>query len=284
MGNRPPANDVVNGRVRRVPPTPSIYGELTSLNVCSVRSGRISPVPGFSRSEPKNKTANLLTSSDLLIVFALNSNNDSKPYRIGSDSPLRFFLTQKTLKKLYEAPSVKIEKESMRKNNVSRCSLIVVLVVFSILLLVAVTDVSATMLGTAGMSDASSSVQFSSWRMDSGSLLSQSSLALGARSNRLLTSNVGYTYTLNTAAVTTQSSYTFRPNRYEAAAPVNYSYSAAAQRVRQPANRRHHRGGASGGVATAVAAVPDIGSSLILFAIALGGFAALRVLPSVRTT
>ena len=118
--------------------------------------------------------------------------------------------------------------------------------------------------------------------MDSGSLLSQSSLAMGARSNRLLASNVGYT--LNTAAVSTQSSYTFRPNRYEAAAPVNYSYSAAAQRVRQPGNRRHHRGGASGGVATAVAAVPDFGSSLILFAIALGGFAALRVLPSVRTT
>ena len=169
----------------------------------------------------------------------------------------------------------------MRKNNVSRCPLIVVLVVFSILLLVAVTDVSATTLGTAAMSDASSSVQFSSWRMGSGSLLSQSTLALGALSNRSLTSNVGYT--LNTAAVTTQSSYTFRPNRYETAAPVNYSYSAAAQRVRQP-GRRHHRGGASGGVATAVVAVPDIGNSLILFAIALGGFAALRVLPSVRTT
>ena len=170
----------------------------------------------------------------------------------------------------------------MRKNNASRCPVIVVLVVFSILLLAAVTDVSATSLRTAAMSDASSSVQFSSWRMGSGSLLSQSTLAIGALTSRSLTSNVGYT--LNTAAVSTQSSYTFRPNRYEASAPVNYSYSAAAQRVRQPGGRRHHRGGAAGGVATAVAAVPDIGSSLILFAIALGGFAALRVLPSVRTT
>jgi hypothetical protein len=170
----------------------------------------------------------------------------------------------------------------MGGNNAPRASLTVVLVIFSILFLATATQTRASSIRTSALSDGSSSVQFSSWRIGSGSLLSQSSLAVGARSTRSLANNVGYT--LNTAAVTNQSSYTFRPSRYQASNPVDYSYSyaAAAQRVRNP-SRHHRRGGTNGGIATNVAAVPDTGTSLILFAIALGSFAALRVLPVGRS-
>jgi hypothetical protein len=129
------------------------------------------------------------------------------------------------------------------------------------------------------MSEESGSILFSSLRAGSGSLLSQSSLAMGARSSRSLASSVGYT--LNTTALTSlsQSSYTLRPNRSELSAPMGYSYAAAAQRV----NRRHrHRGGASGTTTSLIGTgVPDAGSSLLLFVIAVGGFAALRLLPAV---
>src|SRR5437762_5526225 len=159
----------------------------------------------------------------------------------------------------------------MRTNNAEARSLTVVLVIFSVLLAV---DLQASTIPTATMSEGSGGIQFSSWRVGSNSLLSQSSLAMGARSSRSLASSVGYT--LNTTALTSlsQSSYTLRPNRSELSAPLGYSYGAAAQRV----NRRHrHRGGASSTTTTLLAAgVPDAGSSLLLFVIAVGGFAALR--------
>ena len=164
----------------------------------------------------------------------------------------------------------------MEGNNARRSSVTLVLIIFFIVLAAAIQTQASTM-QTSALSETSGSVQFSSWRMSSGSLLTQTSLAVGARSTQSLANNVAYT--LNTTAVTNQNSYTFRPSRYEMANPVSsYSYAAAA---RSPHSRHHHhRGGSNGGLATPAVSVPDAGSSLILFALALGGFAALRALPS----
>jgi hypothetical protein len=167
----------------------------------------------------------------------------------------------------------------MQRTNIQGPLLRVVFVVFSILLLAGAGKAQASIIQTATSSEAAGSIQFSSWRVSSGSLLAQSSLAVGARSTTSLASNVGYT--LNTTPVT-QSSYTFRPNRYELAATVDYSYGGAAAQ-HHPVNRHHHRHGGSPSdpPTPVVAAVPDGGSSLFLFLITLGGFASFRFLPAV---
>src|SRR5438477_2319107 len=155
----------------------------------------------------------------------------------------------------------------MQKNNIRGPFLTVPLVAFSILFLAAAGAAQGSIMQTAAVSEGSS-IEFSSWRVSSGGLLTQSSLAVGARSTTSLASNVAYT--LNTTAITSssQSSYTFRPNRYELAA-VDYSYHAAAQRHSGPGNRHHHHGSSPSGSPTTpvVSAVPDGGSSLILFLI-----------------
>src|SRR5438105_10555078 len=99
----------------------------------------------------------------------------------------------------------------MQRDNIHGSLRTVVFVVFSILLFVAATNSHASIIQTAASSEAASSVEFSSWRVNSGGLLTQSSLAVGASSTTSLASNVGYT--LNTTPVTSSSSYTFRPNR-----------------------------------------------------------------------
>lgn len=168
----------------------------------------------------------------------------------------------------------------MRVNNAQHSYLSVVFFIFSVLLVVAVNDSSASTMRTAAIFESSSSVQFSSWRLGSGNLSNQSSLGLSARTSRSLVNNVSYT--LNTAvSSSSQSSYTFRPSRAELSSAVDYSYAAATQSV--SANHRHHRGRGTVGPPTTpiVAGVPDAGSSLLLFVIALSGFAALRLLPAV---